>query len=205
MRKLISIHLLTTLLLIVPIGAIAQEKSPEDVYGERIAHARAAYRVAIAKQIRQAKIVEIVLLRFDGLRKVDAFDDDEERFPVAPYEATTSVISEKKLNASQSKELLLALASQIEKPEHEGGAFCHYPIHGVRVYSAEPSGPFDSKLIYAGSFCWVCDNFGFAYPDGAEWLDTNSKLQAVINKLLPVPRKESERFEKKYRIKPNKE
>jgi len=197
------IRLLTALLLLLPVGVCAQDKSPDEAYGERIDQARAAYRMAIAKQIRQAKIVEVVLLRFDDVRKVDLFNDDESRFPIAPYEATTKVISEKTLPPSERKELLLELANQIEKPEHEGGALCHFPIHGVRVYSDEPSGkPFDSKLIYTGSFCWVCGNFGFTYPDGAEWLDTNDNLKAIFNKLLPVPKEETERFEKKYPTKP---
>jgi hypothetical protein len=155
--------------------------------------------VAIAKQIRQAKNVEVVLLRFDDLRKVDWLEDDEGRFPVAPCEATAAVISQKILDSSQSKELLLALAEQIAKPVHTGGFLCHLPVHGVRVYSGEPSGkPFDSKLIYSGTFCWVCHNFGFTYPDGAEWLDTNSKLKDIFNKLLPVPKEELERLKRKY-------
>jgi len=197
------IRLIAVLLLVVPVAASAQEKSPDDAYGERIDQARTLYRVAVAKQIRQAKIVEVVLLRFDDLREADLLEDDEDRFLVAPYEATTRVISEKTLTSPESKELLLELANQIEKREHEGGAFCHFPIHGVRVYSDEPSGkPFDSKLVYSGTFCWVCGNFGFTYPDGAEWLDTNEKLKTIFGTLLPVPKEESERFEKKYPTKP---
>lgn len=193
------IRFLIALLLVVPAAAFAQDKSPTQIYWERIEQARASYRVALAKQIRQAKRVEVVLLRFDDLRKVDPFDDDEERFPVAPYEATTSVISQKVLDSSQRKELLIALAEQIEKPVHTDQFLCHLPVHGVRVYSGEPSGkPFDSELIYSGTFCWVCHTFGFTYPDGAEWLDTSDRLRNVFNKLLPVPKKERDRCEKKY-------
>ena len=63
------------LALVIPLHAFAQDKSPDEVYGERIEEARAEYRVAIAKQIRGAKIVEIALLRFDDVRKVDLFND----------------------------------------------------------------------------------------------------------------------------------
>lgn len=193
------IRLVVALLLVVPVAASAQDKSPEEVYGERIEQARASYRVAIAKQIRQAKKVEVVLVRFDDLRKVGLFEDEEERFPVTPYEATTSVICQKVLDPSQSKELLLALAEQIAKPVHTGGFLCHFPVHGVCIYSGEPSGePFDNKLIYSGTFSWLCHNFSFTYPDGAEWLDTNSKLEDIFNKLLPIPKEELERLEKKY-------
>lgn len=191
------------LALVAPLVAFAQEKSPDEVYGERIEEARAAYRVAIAKQIRGAKIVEIALLRFDDVRKVDLVNDDEQRFPIAPYEATTSVITQRKLTAAEMKPLLLELANQIERPEETGRALCHLPIHGVRVYSDEPSGePFDSKLLYSGTFCWTCRNFGFEYPDGAVWLHTNAKLKDIFNRLLPVPESEVERFNKATALKP---
>jgi len=205
------IRILTVLLLVVPVASYAQDKSPDEAYRERIDQARAEYRVAISNQIRRAKLVEVVLLRFDDLMEDQVFEDrllqddlseddlSRVRFFIAPYEATTSVISEKKLNATESKELLFELANQIAKPAHEGGAFCHFPIHGVRVYSDKPSGePFGDKLIYSGSFCWVCRNFGFTYPDGAEWLDTNDRLKTIFSKLLPVPKEEIERFEKEH-------
>ena len=198
-------QLTTTLLLtlVIPLNAFAQDKSPDEVYAERIETARAEYRVAIAKQIRGAKIVEIALLRFDDVRKVDLLNDDEQRFPIAPYEATTSVISQRKLTAVEMKPLLFELAKQIERPKHTGGALCHFPIHGVRVYSDEPSGePFDSKILYSGTFCWACGNFGFEYPDGAEWIETNGKLKDIFNQLLPVPKGEVERFNKTYPSKP---
>lgn len=194
------IWLLVAILLAVSAAASAQEKSPEEIYRARIEQARASYRVAIAKQIRQAKKVEVVLLRFDDLRKIDLFEDFEGRFSVDPYKATTSVISEKALDSSQGKELLLALADQVEKEPVRGDQLlCHLPVHGVRIYSDEPSGEFlDNELIYSGTFSWTCRTFGFTYPDGAEWLDTNSNLKDIFNKLLPIPKEELERLEKKY-------
>ena len=149
------IRLLALILLVASSAVSAQDKSPDEAYDERIEQARALYRVAIAKRIRRSKIVEVVLLSFDDLREADLLEDDEDRFSVAPYEATTRVISEKTLTSLESNDLLRELANQIEKPENEGGAFCHFPIHGVRVYSDKPSGkPFDSKLVYSSSFCW---------------------------------------------------
>lgn len=193
------LHMLAALLLSVTTPACAQNKSPDEVYAERIEQARASYRVAVAKQIREAKRVEVVLLRFDDLRKLDAPEDREGRFSVEPYDATTSVISQTVLDSAQAEELLLALAEQIEKPVHSEQFLGHFPVHGVRIYSDEPSGePFDRKLIYSGSFCWVCHTFGFTYPDGAEWLDTNARLMGIFNRLLPIPKEELQRREMKH-------
>lgn len=193
------IRIIAVLIIVLSADVFAQEKSPDEVYDERIEDARDAYRVAIAKQIRQANFVEVVLLRFDDLREIDLAEDDEERFVVAPYEATTGVITERRLNHAESEELLLALADQVEKAEHKGGALCHFPVHGVRVYSGKPGvEPFESELVYSGTFCWACGNFGFSYPDGADWLDTDDRLKAVFSKLLPIPKEEVDRFKKQY-------
>lgn len=176
-------------------NVFAQSKSPREVYSERIQAARTEYRVAIAKQIRAAKVVEVFLLKFDDVRKEDVLNDDETRFPIGPYQATTSVISQRKLTAEEMKPLLVELADRIAKPDHTGGAFCHFPIHGVRVFAEEHNGDIANNLpIYSGSFCWECSNFGFEYPDGAEWLDTNDKLQKILSKLMPIPDSETKRF-----------
>lgn len=194
------------LLMTIPILAPAQEVSPEAIYQQHIDKARADYRKAIAKKIRDAKEVELLLLRFDDVKDFKKLagvgEVDRGRFPVAPYKATTSVMSAKKFNAVQCKELLLVLAGQIEKPVHSGGAFCHFPIHGVRIYSNERSKDGAGNVVYSGTFCWVCENFGFEYPDGNEWLDTSDTLRDVFNKLLPIPVEEKQRFEKKYPTKP---
>ncbi len=195
------IRILTLSFFLYPVVASAQDASPKDAYESRIADARIAYRKAIAKQIRNANTVDLVLLRFDDVSQPDPFGDDGDRFPVAPYNATTSIISTKRLNPAQSKPLLLALANQIEKETHSGGAFCHYPVHGIRVYS-KTSDAADRAIVYSGSFCWFCKNFGFPYPDNAEWLDTNVALHDLCNKLLPIPKKELDRFKAEFKTKP---
>ncbi len=39
--------------------------------------------------------------------------------------------------------------------EIDGGAFCHFPIHGVRVYAGD-------AIIFYSSFCWKCSNFALS-------------------------------------------
>jgi hypothetical protein len=196
------IRILTLLLLAIPLLASAQDVSPQDAYETRVDNARKEYRRAIAKLIRESSAVELVLLRFDDVKKLDPFDDEESRFPVAPYNATTSVISTKMLSAEERNPLLGALANQIEKPSHTGGAFCHYPVHGIRVYSKPKGDAEKGDIVYDGSFCWVCKNFGFSYPDGADWLDTNSDLDDILNRLLPIPAEELKRFRANFKTEP---
>ncbi len=191
--------LATTLLvaLCLPWQALAQAQSPEKVYDDRIREARAEYRVALARRIRGAKAVEVFLLKFDDVRKENIVEDDDQRFFIAPYEATTAIISRRKLGAAEMQSFLAELADQISRPEHNGGAFCHFPVHGVRIYSDDTNGESSgAKMIYSGTFCWECGNFGFEYPDSAQWLDTSKKLKEIFNQVLPIPKSEIERFNK---------
>ena len=64
----------------------------------------------------------------------------------------------------------------------------HFPIHGIRIYSGE-------ELLHEGTFCWVCGNFSFSYPQGSAWLDSNAEF---YERLLPIPQSELDRFHKKY-------
>ncbi|MEM6690617.1 MAG: hypothetical protein AAF664_14375 [Planctomycetota bacterium] len=187
-------RILTLLMASLSALASAQEVSPSDNYESQIAHVRIRYRQEIAKQIHSASVVELVLLRFDDLKEAGPFNDDDSRFPITPFGKTTSIISSKTLSASERRQLLQALATQLEKPVHDGGAFCHYPIHGIRILAKPRDEASEGEAIFTGSFCWVCKNFGFTYPDAAEWLDTSSELQDICNKLLPVPAQERARF-----------
>lgn len=204
---------------LVAVGiSVAQEPSAADRFYDRIDAARAEYRQAVAEEIRNATEVEILLLRFDDVAYAEGgYDatvagygqdsrsegaDADQRFPIAPYGATTSVLAKKRLPAKRCQALLDALAMQIERPRHTGGALCHFPVHGLRVFgegdATGQSG--DLPLIYSGTFCWLCENFGFAYPDGhgAEWLDTTDALRDAVEKFMPVPAAELQRFQEKY-------
>ena len=68
---------------------------------------------------------------------------------------------------------------------------CHFPIHGIRVYTGD-------DLLHEGTFCWVCGNFSFSYPQGSGWLDTNVELKEIFTNLAPIPQSEMDRFYKKY-------
>ncbi len=72
-----------------------------------------------------------------------------------------------------------------------GGAMCHYPIHAIRVWSGE-------HLIFHTSFCWMCGNFYFEYPDfTVRWTGIQgTKLKEVVNELMPIPQEVIDRFKK---------
>jgi hypothetical protein len=97
----------------------------------------------------------------------------------------------KVLPAEESKKLVPVLRDNVAVERNDGGAFCHYPIHGVRLWAGK-------KLIFESSFCWECANFYVPYPDQtAGWVGlTGDNLQDVMTELMPIPAKEIERFNK---------
>lgn len=184
--------LLTITLCLTCAAHARSEADPSDVYHRKLAGIEAEYRQAIAKQVLHADRVIVHIVSFDDLSDEDFFGDPKDQISVSPYGKVTKSIKEKELSGKERNELLPALAEQIAKPGHMGGALCHFPVHAVRVYHGE-------RLIYEGTFCWVCENFGFTYPSGAAWLDTSEEMEAVFNQLLPIPDTELERFRKKYK------
>jgi len=81
-----------------------------------------------------------------------------------------------------------------EANDQGGGAFCHYPIHGLRLYREE-------DLIFQTSLCWKCSNYFFEYPDGrgARWVGFyEPSLETFLKKHMPIPKEEIERFESVY-------
>ena len=136
----------------------------------------------------------IYLVDFDDI--IDTFDPfsagEKERIRLHPYGyQSTAILKEKELGEEEKTKILDILSKQIAVKTHHGGAFCHFPIHGIRAYSGE-------NTILESTFCWVCGNFGFYYPSGTQWLDTSKEMKAIFNEVLLIPESEVERFRKKY-------
>ena len=187
--KLIPL-LLITLYMCLP--CIAQDDLDFEFY-DALEKAEAKYRVGKAALIKKADRVVVYLVDFDGISDEDVFGggDDSETISIAPYGMRTKILSTKEIEAGDRKRLLETLSKKIVEPEHTGGAFCHFPIHGIRIYAGE-------DILHEGTFCWVCGNFAFSYPQGSGWLDTNSELEKIFTKLIPIPQSELDRFHKKY-------
>lgn len=154
---------------------------------------RNEYRVKFSEVLLKADRVEISIVKFDedigesGSPFADV--DDKEKIKVFNF-GQTSVLKKRMLLKAEKDEVLKILSKGISNPDSSGGALCHYPIHGLKVYKKD-------KLIYEATFCWVCGNFGFHYPDGSKYLGTTKEMEKLFTKLMPIPQSEIERFNKK--------
>jgi hypothetical protein len=187
---------LITLLLIALYSCLPciAEKDLDSEFYDALEKAEAKYRLGKADLIKKADRVIVYLVEFDGLSDEDVFGggDDRETISIAPYNKRTKILSTKEIGAADRKRLLDTLSKVIAEPKHTGGAMCHFPIHGIRIYAGD-------NLLHEGTFCWICGNFAFSYPGGAGWLDANADLKKIFTELMPIPQKELDRFHKKYR------
>jgi hypothetical protein len=163
---------------------------------------QAAYRKSLAGVLASADKVEVFLLDFemqdaDAYRVVGWDSLPPAFFPIPPYGSKSKILQQKTLSPDQIQKLLPVLQENVGVEANHGGAFCHYPIHGVRLWSGE-------KLVFQSSFCWACQNFYVMYPDrDAGWVGVSTKeLEKVMEELMPIPQKELERFRKKNEPKP---
>ncbi len=152
----------------------------------------AAFRKGIAEAIAAADKIEIVLLEFDSLKEVvDRFGDeagDEQRFPIRPYKASAKILQRRTLTPAELKELPPMLIAIVGVEKETGGAFCHLPVHGLRVFEGD-------AIIFESSFCYLCQNFYVQYPADAKWFGMSSKeFEAMMKRLMPIPEAELERF-----------
>ena len=170
--------------------AMAQDDLDSNFYAD-LEKIEAKYRAGKAELIRKADRVVVYLVDFDEVTDENAFADESKSISIAPYSKRTKILSSVELGAGDRKKLLDTLSKKIAEPEHTAGAFCHFPIHGIRIYACD-------DLLHEGTFCWVCGNFGFSYPQGSDWLDTYAELNEIFARLLTIPQAELDRFHKKY-------
>ena len=172
-----------------------QSNTAEANYLRSVDDARDSYRAAIATRIRTAKSVELFLLKFDGMEATSDIDDSEERFDVEPYLKSTPILKRQRLNTDEAKQVVDVIAKQLEIRDLGGGAMCHFPVHGIRIY-AEPFGEhgIETEPMFSSTFCWGCSNFTFSYPGSSGWLAVNDEMQQLMTKLLPIPQDERDRF-----------
>ena len=189
--------------LVLFLPTLFAEDSPLENYYNRLEKIEAQYRSEYANLLLKADRVVLFIVDFDesshSKAEEDPFGGDptpgaQGKILITPYKVFTPILKEKVLTEKERFQILPVLARQVAVEEHSGGAFCHFPIHGIRIFQ-------EDTLLHEGTFCWVCGNFSFSYPRGSTWLDTTKELEQVFSNLLPVPKKELEKFEKKYRRK----
>lgn len=147
----------------------------------------ADYRKALGDALSEATEIEIYLLDpnletpgegkreygWEGRLPADLF-------PIIPYKKTAKILSRKKLGADEVKSLLPSLRATVGVKENTGGAMCHYPAHGIRVYDGQ-------NVVFQTSVCHQCSNFYMTYPfGGSYWTSLSSaEFSEVLQQLMP--------------------
>jgi len=159
-----------------------------------------AYRKSFSKALSSATRIEIYLLDFE-MTKVKGRETDhdgdwaigmpEDQFPITPYEKQSKILKRKVLTLDEVQLFLPGLQRTIAAEKGAGGAFCHYPIHGVRVWNHE------DEVVFQTSICHYCGNFFMTYPfGGVSWTGlSDAAFGELLEKLMPVPQAEKDRFE----------
>lgn len=183
-------HVIRALILFCVLGCSCKADITSKFY-DGLDALEAEYRIGKAEELKKAVRVVVYLVDFETFTDDNPFVDEKKVMSVSAYGNKVKILKTKELTEDERKMFLLEFANQVAKPKHSGGAMCHFPIHGVRVYSKD-------DLLHEGTFCWVCQNFSFSYPQGSSWLDTNDALKKALTTLLPIPEAELKRFYEKY-------
>ncbi|WP_395741846.1 hypothetical protein [Prosthecobacter sp.] len=155
----------------------------------------ADYRARLADIISHANRVELVLLDFEPTSDLEKIPEPD-RFAISPSNSSTRIlrrITPKPDIADLAKQHFQRLLRT--RDDHEGGAWCHMPVHGVRFFK-------DDHLLFQTSLCWTCHNYFVTYPDDDEtatWVGLEDEgLKKFMLEQLPIPEEELRRFHKAF-------
>jgi len=151
------------------------------------------YRAAIATTLQFADRAEVYLLDF-SIGKDFAYKpkDEDKVFPIRPYKSETKILKTATVPAKELPAWRAAVTKMVTSDKEGGGAFCHYPIHGLRIYAG-------TKLLFETSICWACRNYYFDYDGQHEWVsltDDSDDLSKLLHDFMPIPEAEMKRFPK---------
>ncbi len=159
------------------------------------------YRKELADSLTKGDRVEIYLLDFEMEDTPSDFFFWETRleegeFPIIPYGSKSKILQRSILTPEQREDFLPKLQTTVGiQGDIDGGALCHFPIHGVRIFSSE-------SIIFQSSFCWQCNNFAISYPDGPTWVAIRGgELFEAFSKITPIPQSEADRFNARLKVK----
>jgi hypothetical protein len=147
------------------------------------------YRAAVSTTFKLADRVEVYLLDFAaGYDPEYRPKEDEKTFPIRPYDKETGILKTHKVAAQDVQKWCAAVTKLLVSEKSGVGMNCHFPIHGIRIFSGD-------TLLFETSLCWKCGNYYFHYRTGASWegLALNAEdLKALLDRAMPIP--ESERL-----------
>ncbi|YCM44768.1 hypothetical protein V2O64_01890 [Verrucomicrobiaceae bacterium 227] len=131
-------------------------------------------------------------------RDLDEEDEVEEMpiekryFPIVPYDCFSKILKSKTLDGDSLMSCREAVAEILNQGGIGGGALCHFPIHGVRLFMGE-------REVFQTSLCWKCGNYFLSFPDDrndASWIGIGGeKMSAFCLKEMPIPQVELDRFD----------
>lgn len=174
-----------------PLEAALSEARSEYYKGEEELAKR--YRAKLAEILNLADAVEIYRLDFSMAGEVTEGKEND-FFPIKPYGQMSEILARKRLIGRDLEACRKATAELLRVPEDSDSAFCHYPIHGVRFLKGK-------EVVFESSFCWKCNNYYVTFPNdkegSASWCGIGSEgIQKFLEKQLPIPQSELERFDK---------
>ena len=187
------------------------ESSPEDTLAglQRLSANRkyykarlkiqAEYRDRLAEILGLANRVTLYLLDFAMIEKPDSEEDENRYYYIKPYKLFSTILQTRELDAKDRGACIEHLQRLLRtRGDETRSAFCHYPIHAVRVH-------LDDDILFSTSFCWKCSNYFVPYPDddSATWVGLNDPvLEKFLKAQLPIPASEIERFRRSQEERP---
>jgi hypothetical protein len=162
-------------------------------YAEEEDQLATRYRARLADILDLADAVEIYRLDFSMAGELGEGREND-FFPIKPYSEMAEILARKRLIGEELNACRKVTAELLKMPENWGGAFCHYPIHGVRFLKGK-------EIVFESSFCWKCGNYYVTFPNDVEgsasWCVIGSDgIQKFLEKQLTIPQSELDRFEK---------
>ena len=128
--------------------------------------------------------------RIDLFHITGAFEQDKKKgevFEIAGNDVSFAVASKKTLRGKNCEKIIEAWRC-LRIPQGPGGAFCHTPPYGIRLYRGD-------KVLLETTICWECHNFYMSTIDqetGALRLslqrveDKGNRLFQVLNEIIPI-------------------
>jgi hypothetical protein len=152
-----------------------------------------SYRAKLAEILMLADAVEIYRLDFSTADEIPKGREND-FFPIKPYGQVSEILARKRLNGEDLDACRKATAELLKAPETWDGAYCHYPIHGVRFLKGK-------EVVFDSSFCWKCNSYYVSFwndeEGSASWcVIASDGIQKFLEKQLPIPQSELDRFDK---------
>ena len=136
------------------------------------------YDKAIAKTFQYADKIEVFLISTS-----EKHQDGNPTFP--SLGGDLDVAKSGTVEAKDVPKWSAALRKEFTSTKERKDAFCHYAIHGLRVYSG-------NDLLFEGSFCWACNNMCYSTIGDTEkhmmaFSEDVKDLKALLNEFMPIP------------------